>query len=129
MWRPFEDKYIDECIGNFRGEGNCVDTACSQTQPPNPSEPKVISVCSKFGKCCTRCANISLPLVEYKFSLTSRHEPEPYVRNTRKNDDHDATAETPTTAPGADEDYDEPDDKHEYMNTKTDYNAESKKSH
>ena len=70
--------------------------------------------------------------MEHKFSLTSRHEPEPYVRNTRTNDDHDGTAETPTTArtaPGADENDEDPDDKHEYMNTKTDNNSESKKSH
>ena len=42
IWRPFEDKPIDECIANIRCEGNCIHTACSQTQPQNPSEPKVI---------------------------------------------------------------------------------------
>ena len=52
--------------------------------------------CSKCGKCCTRCGNISLPLVEHKISLTSRHEPEPYVRSIATNVDHDATEETPT---------------------------------
>ena len=61
--------------------------------------------------------------MERKFSLTSRHEPEPYVRTTATNGDHDAIAETPiatiaTTAPGApgppgayDNDND-PDDEH-----------------
>ena len=80
------------------------------------------SVCSKCGKCCTRCGNISLPLVEHIISLTSRHEPEPYVRTSATNGDHDATAETPTastTAPGADEIDHDPDDEHEYVNTET----------
>ena len=38
----------------------------------------------------------------HKFSLTSRHEPEPYVRSTATIVDHDATEETPTAtrAPG-----------------------------
>ena len=50
-----------------------------------------------------------------KISLTSRHEPEPYVRTTATNGDHDATTETPTaetatTASGADENDDVPDD-------------------
>ena len=72
--------------------------------------------------------------MEHKFSLTSRHEPEPYVRTTATNGDHDATAETPTaatatTAPGADKDGDDPNDEHEYLNTETDNNIESKKSH
>ena len=58
-------------------------------------------------------------LVEHKFSLTSRHEPEPYIRTTATNGDHDATTETPTaatatTAPGADESDDDPDDEQEY---------------
>ena len=58
-------------------------------------------------------------LVEHKFFLTSRHEPEPYIRTTATNGDHDATAETPkaataTTAPGADENDDDPYDEHEY---------------
>ena len=77
--------------------------------------------CSKCGEYCTRCGIISLPLVEHKFSLNSRHEPEPYVRTTATNDDHDATAETPTaiTAPGADDNND-PDDEHEYVNAETD---------
>ena len=63
--------------------------------------------------------------MEQQFSLTSRHEPEPYVKTTATNGDHDATAETPTetTAPGADEN-----DEHEYVNTETDNNIESKKS-
>ena len=42
IWRPFEDKPIGECIGNIRCEGYCTHTACSQTQPQHPSEPKVI---------------------------------------------------------------------------------------
>ena len=42
IWRPFEDKPIDECIANIICEGNCIHTACSQTQPQNLSEPKVI---------------------------------------------------------------------------------------
>ena len=67
--------------------------------------------------------------MEHKFSLTSRHEPEPYVRNTATNGDHDETSETPTTAPGADENNDDPNDEHEYVNTETDNNIESKKSH
>ena len=61
------------------------------------------------------CGKISLPLVEHKFSLTSHYEPEPYVRTTATNGDHDATAETPataTTASGADENGDYPDDGH-----------------
>ena len=61
------------------------------------------------------CGKISLPLVEHKFSLTSHYEPEPYVRTTATNGDHDATAETPATATtesGADENDDYPDDEH-----------------
>ena len=70
--------------------------------------------------------------MEHKFSLTSRHEL--YVRTTATNGDHDAlsetpTAETATTASGADENADNPDDEHEYVNTETDHNIESKKSH
>ena len=42
IWGPFEDKPIDECIANIRCEVNCIHTVCSQTQPQNPSEPKVI---------------------------------------------------------------------------------------
>ena len=42
IWLPFKDKPIDECIANIRCEGNCILTASSQTQPQNPSEPKVI---------------------------------------------------------------------------------------
>ena len=66
--------------------------------------------------------------MEHKFSPTSAHEPEPYVRTTETNGDHDAWAETPTTetattASGADENNDE----HEYVNTETDKNIESKK--
>ena len=91
------------------------------------------SVCSKCGECCTRCDNISIPLVEHKFSLTSCHEPEPYVRTTVTNGDHDATAETQTaatsiTSPGADENDNDPDDEHEYVNIETDKNIESKNS-
>ena len=84
---------------------------------------------SKCGECCTRCGNISLPLVEHKFSLTSRYEPEPYVRTTATNGDHEATAETPTatTTPGADENDDDPEDEHEHVNTETDNNIQSKK--
>ena len=29
--QPFEDKVIDECIANFRCEGNCISEAYSQT--------------------------------------------------------------------------------------------------
>ena len=68
--------------------------------------------------------------MEHKFSLTSGHEPEPYVRTTATNGDHDALAGTPsaeTTASGADENDDDPDDEHEYVNTETDNNIESKK--
>ena len=66
---------------------------------------------NKCGKCCTRC-----------------------VRTTATNGDHDARAETPTAAtatavPGAYENDDDPDDEHEYVNTKTDKNIESKMSH
>ena len=59
--------------------------------------------------------------MEHTFFLTSSHEPEPYVRTTSTNGDHDALAETQTaetTASGADENDDDPDDKHEYKNTK-----------
>ena len=49
-------------------------------------------------------------LVEHKFSLTFRHEPEPYVRTTAET----PTAATATKAPGADENDDDPDDEHEY---------------
>ena len=64
--------------------------------------------------------------MEHKFSPTSGHEPEalaePYVRTTEKNGDHGALAETPatetaTTASGPDENNDNPDDEHEYVNT------------
>ena len=63
--------------------------------------------------------------MEHKFSPTSGHEPEPYVRTTATNGDHDAMAETPTaetatTASGADKNDDDPDDEHEYVNTETD---------
>ena len=55
--------------------------------------------------------------MEHKFSLTSGHEPEPYVRTTATNGDHDPMTETltasvATTTPGADENDDEPDDEH-----------------
>ena len=71
--------------------------------------------------------------MEHKFSPTSRHEPEPYIRTTATNGDYDATAETPTaatatTAPGEDKNDDDPYDKYEYVNTETDSNIESKKS-
>ena len=70
--------------------------------------------------------------MEHKFSPTSGHEPEPYVRTTETNGDHDALAETPptetaATASGADENNDDPNDEHEYVNTETDTNIESKK--
>ena len=70
--------------------------------------------------------------MEHKFSPTSGHKPEPYVRTTETNGDHDAlaetlTTETATTASGADENNDDPDDEHEYVNTETDKNIESKK--
>ena len=56
--------------------------------------------------------------MENKFSLTSGHEPEAYVRHTATNGVQDATAETPTkatatTALEADENDDGPDDEHE----------------
>ena len=62
------------------------------------------------------------------------HEPEPYVRTTATNGDHNATAETQTaatarTVPGADENDDDPDDEYEYVKTETDNNMQSKKSH
>ena len=65
------------------------------------------------------------PPCESQISPTSRYEPEPYIRTTATNGDSDATAETPTaetatTAPGADENDDGLDDNHEYVNTKTD---------
>ena len=52
--------------------------------------------------------------MEHKFLTTSRHEPEPYIRNTATNGDYEATAETPTVATetiatGADENDDDPD--------------------
>ena len=28
IWKPFENKSIDECISNIRCEGNCIYTAC-----------------------------------------------------------------------------------------------------
>ena len=72
--------------------------------------------------------------MEQKISLTSRYEPEPYVRTTATNGDHDATTETPTaatatTAPVADDNDDDPDDEHEYVNSETDNNIELKKNH
>ena len=80
--------------------------------------------CSKCGECCTRCENVSLPLLAHKFSRTSGHEPEPYVRTAATTGDHDAlaktpTAETVTTASGADENNDDPYDEHKYVNTVT----------
>ena len=74
------------------------------------------------------------PPYEHKFSLASRHELKPYIRTTAKNGDHDETAETQTAAtsttqPGADRNDDDPDDGHEYVNTETHKNIESKKSH
>ena len=86
---------------------------------------RTASVCSKCGKCCTRCGNVSVPLVEHKCSLTSSHEPEPNVWTTATNGDHDALAETPTTetattASGTDENDDDQDDEHEYVKTETD---------
>ena len=101
-------------------------------QPPNTMLVQTCptaSVCSKCGKCCTRCGNVSLPLVEHKFSLTSRHEPEPYVRTLATNGDYDATAETPkaTTIPGADENDEDSDDEHEHINTETYNNIQSRK--
>ena len=100
-------------------------TMLVQTRP-------TLSICSKCGECCTRCGNISLPLVEHKFSLTFGHVPELYVRTTTTNCDQNATAETPTAAtatpaPGADENDVDPDDEHEYVNTETDNNIELKK--
>ena len=85
--------------------------------------------CSNCSAFCTRCGNVSLPLVEHNFPLNSRHEPDPYVRTTAKNGDHEATAETPTatSTPGADDNDDDPDDEHEHVNTETDNNVQSKK--
>ena len=54
-------------------------------------------------------------------------EPEPYVRKTATNGDHDATTEpqtTATTAPEADENDNGQDDEHEYVITETDNNIE-----
>ena len=66
------------------------------------------------------------PLWNTIFSLTSRHEPEPDVRTTATNCDYDATTETPTAAtPGANENDDDPDDKHEYVNSEMYKNIES----
>ena len=72
--------------------------------------------------------------MKHKFSLTSHHEPEPYVATTATNCDYDATTETltaaiATTTPGPDENDDDPDDKHEYVITETYSNIESKKRH
>ena len=39
IWKPFEVKSIAECIANLRCEGNCILTACSQTQPK--IQPKI----------------------------------------------------------------------------------------
>ena len=74
------------------------------------------------------------PFVEHKFSLIFRHEPEPYVRTTATNGNHDATAETSTgatatTASGADENDDDPDVEHKCVHTENDNNVEYKKSH
>ena len=57
-------------------------------------------------------------LVEHSNSLSSCHEPEPYVRTAATNGDHDATAAT--TAPGADKNDNYLDNEHEYVNTETD---------
>ena len=70
--------------------------------------------------------------MEQKCSLTSGHEPEPYVRTTETNGDHNAlaetsTAETETTSSGADKNDDDQDDEHAYVNPETDKNVESKK--
>ena len=70
--------------------------------------------------------------MEHKFSPTFGHEPEPYVRTTATNGDHDAlakppTAETAITASGAYENDDNTDDEHKYVNAETDKNIESKK--
>ena len=70
--------------------------------------------------------------MEHKFSLTSRHEPEFYVRTTATNGDHDTTSETltaATTPSAADKNDGDPDDEHEYVNTETNKNIESKNSH
>ena len=69
------------------------------------------------------------PPCETQFSLTSRHQQEPYIRTKATNGDHDATAETPTatTAPGAEKIADDPDDEYVYLNTETYNNIESKK--
>ena len=42
IWLPFAEKPIGECISSIRCEGNCIHTACSQTQLQNLYEPKVI---------------------------------------------------------------------------------------
>ena len=72
--------------------------------------------------------------MEHKFPLTFGHEPEPYVRTTATTGDHDALAETPTaetatTASGAEENDDDSDYEHDYVNTETDKNIESKKNY
>ena len=74
--------------------------------------------------------------MQHKCSRTSGHEPQSYVRVTATNGDHDTLAETPTAetattllsiASGADENDDDLDNEHEYINTETDKNIESKK--
>ena len=67
--------------------------------------------------------------MDHKFPPTSRYEIEIYITTTATNGDYDATAETPTaetatTVPGANENDDGPDDKHEYVNTETNNNIE-----
>ena len=72
--------------------------------------------------------------MEHKFSPPSGHEPEPYVRTTATYGDHDAlaetlTAETATTASGADKNDEDPDDKHNQFQGKRVREARSIWSH
>ena len=41
IWRPFEDKPVEECIVSFSCEGNCQHTTCTETKRQTQSEPKV----------------------------------------------------------------------------------------
>ena len=76
----------------------------------------------------------SLPLVEHTFPFTPRHQSKPNIRTTATNGDFNATTEAPTaataaTASGADENHDDPNDEHKYVNTETYKNIEFKMGH
>ena len=55
-----------------------------------PSAPNVVNAAPGVATSVSSCGK--------KNSLTSRHEPDPYVRTTATNGDHDEIAEAPTTA-------------------------------